>query len=621
MRIIFLLCFCFFNIITSFGQSDTTAVKKQIKAPINLYKYYNLNNDTLVVDTSLTIQDDYSHNYLKQDLFGLQSFANENHIYSKLDLKHTKYSFVPSFGFKAKNISFISAEEVYYYHVPTPLTELYFKTVFRQGQSADAFVTVNTKPNLNFSIGYKSLRSVGDYFNDLSSAGYLRFTSSYYTPSKRYFLNAHFVSQDKLNYEFGGIINLSQFEDDDPSLKQRERIDVFFSDAKSRSKLSRYFIDQRFKINRSFPLFIKHQLNYEYQFFEFNQSTISSRLGNSQYSNIIDKVRNEMLLNQLGVNFDSNKLGNIFFGASTVNSNQFYLDKLNDAFNDKLLNNNILLQSVVFNYVNTFKKFNIKVNAQSALNVKNNNEVNTTISYPFTDKEKVNVGLQYITSLPSQTMQFFQSGYDNYNWINGFKNQTTTTFVGNIQTRWINAELELRNYKDYLYFYNTNESIDSLVVKPFQYSKTIQYFGAKFYKELNWRNWCFDNTLKYQKVTQNEKVLNLPDFILRSSLYFSKPVFKKAMLLQTGVTANYFSSYFADGYNPLIGDYYTQREFKIGNYPLLDFFVNARVRQCRIFLKAEHFNALFTEKNYYSAPNYPFRDFKIRFGISWNMFQ
>jgi hypothetical protein len=93
------------------------------------------------------------------------------------------------------------------------------------------------------------------------------------------------------------------------------------------------------------------------------------------------------------------------------------------------------------------------------------------------------------------------------------------------------------------------------------------------------------------------------------------------MLLQIGVTANYFTKYYANDYNPLLGEFYVQNETKIGGFPLLDFFVNARIRQTRLFLKAEHFNSSMSGYNYYSAPNYPYRDFMIRFGLEWNFFK
>ena len=38
------------------------------------------------------------------------------------------------------------------------------------------------------------------------------------------------------------------------------------------------------------------------------------------------------------------------------------------------------------------------------------------------------------------------------------------------------------------------------------------------------------------------------------------------------------------------------------------------------YLKAEHFNSSFTGNTFYAAPDYPYRDFVIRFGLVWNFF-
>jgi hypothetical protein len=53
---------------------------------------------------------------------------------------------------------------------------------------------------------------------------------------------------------------------------------------------------------------------------------------------------------------------------------------------------------------------------------------------------------------------------------------------------------------------------------------------------------------------------------------------------------------------------------------MLDFFINAKVQQTRIYLKAEHFNSSFSAPTYYAAPEYPYRDFIVRFGLVWNFF-
>jgi hypothetical protein len=129
-----------------------------------------------------------------------------------------------------------------------------------------------------------------------------------------------------------------------------------------------------------------------------------------------------------------------------------------------------------------------------------------------------------------------------------------------------------------------------------------------------------DNTVMYQNVVSDDNVLNVPALLTRNTFYYSNQIFKNAMTLQTGVTFNYFTKYNMNGYDPLLAEFYTQNDSEYGGFPRLDFFINAKVRQTRIFLMAEHFNSAFTGYNFYSAPNHPYRDFTVRFGLVWDFF-
>ena len=51
--------------------------------------------------------------------------------------------------------------------MPSPLTEIFLKTVFEQGQLLDALITVNTSPRLNITLAHKAFRSLGNYINTL----------------------------------------------------------------------------------------------------------------------------------------------------------------------------------------------------------------------------------------------------------------------------------------------------------------------------------------------------------------------------------------------------------------------------------------------------------------------
>ena len=215
-------------------------------------------------------------------------------------------------------------------------------------------------------------------------------------------------------------------------------------------------------------------------------------------------------------------------------------------------------------------------------------------------------------------MQLYQSDYINYNWKNEFNTVKTQQLSFNIESKKLaNITLDLTTINDYVYF-GTDQT--TKLVKPFQNDKSITYLRLKASKEIKYRNFALNNTVMYQNVKDENQVFNVPQVITRNTLYYSNHLFKKAMYLQTGITFNYFTAYNMDGYDPVLAEFYTQNEQEYGGFPRLDFFVNAKIRQTRIYIKAEHFNSAFTGRDYFSAPNTPFRDFKIRFGLVWNFF-
>ncbi|MBT8393749.1 MAG: hypothetical protein KJN66_02760, partial [Bacteroidia bacterium] len=147
---------------TRFSKESTSNAKfKNLGAVISDYKIISHKNDTTYVDTTLTIQKEYKYNYLRKDNFNLMQFSNIGQTYNTLSKDFMSTSLMPSFGARAKHFNYMEIEDVNYYHVPTPLTELMYKTAFEQGQLLDAFFTVNTSKQFNFSMAYKGLRSLG----------------------------------------------------------------------------------------------------------------------------------------------------------------------------------------------------------------------------------------------------------------------------------------------------------------------------------------------------------------------------------------------------------------------------------------------------------------------------
>jgi hypothetical protein len=539
----------------------------------------------------------------------------------------------PEIGFSGKQFNYLGVNDINYYSVATPVTELYFKTVMEQGQSVDAFITVNTSERFNMSVAFKGLRSLGKYINQLSSTGNFRFTSSYNTHNKRYYLNFHFTGQDFLNGENGGISSIEDFESGDGAFANRARLDVYLKDAKSFMKGKRYFFDHNFRINsknESNNLYLTHQFNYETKFFEYNQKTVPSTVNNAiiyrfgdSYVNsgINDQTRYNRMYNKVGAIYENSLLGKFQFFVEDFRFNYYYdkiliLDSgtISSSLNDKI-------NSVGGQYDYRKNKWNGTFTYSNSISNQPMSNFDAKLNYKLNDKNEFVFQYQMLNKIPDHIYNLYQSSFVAYNWYNDFKNEKINNIEATAKTQWLDASLQLSSIKDHLYFSNDATDSQQQIISPKQYDKAINYLSIKVSREFKWWKLALDNTVLYQQVDQEKDVLNVPQIVTRNSLYFTNYFFKKAMYLQTGFIFNYFTKYYINDYNPVTTEALVQNQRKVGDFPMLDFFINARIRQTRIFFKLEHFNSKITGNNFYTAPNYPYRDFMIRFGLVWNFFQ
>lgn len=603
------------------------SIKDQTK--ISDYLIISHKNDTTYVDTTLTIQKEYKFNYLRKDNFGLMPFSNLGQTYNSLTYNFESTNLMPSFGARARHFNYMEIEDINYYHVPTPLTELFFKTAFEQGQLADSFFTVNTSPQFNFSLGYKGLRSLGKYQHILTSTGNFRFTTNYRTKNSRYNIKAHIVTQDLMNQENGGlqVDNIEYFETGDPEFLDRSILEVNFENAESMLRGKRFHLDHSYSIIRKRDslsknkLSIGHIVSFEDKYYQYDQSTAATSLFGDAFKNskLKERVTLENFYNQVQLNYSNNIVGDLQFNISNNNYNYGY-NKL------VLLNGNTLtnrLKGDVFSaggkYHKQYKGFDLQ--AEIGLNVSGDfdgNFLKADATFKLNEDITAIASINHSSKAPNYNFLLYQSNYINYNWQNNFSNTETQQLSFKLKSNKLaNISVDYSTISDYAYF-KIDETENQ--VKPFQTSATINYLRAKLEKEIRVGKFALNNTVLYQNVKDTDSVLNVPQITTRNTLYFSSHLFNKAMYLQTGVTLNYFTKYYMNAYSPVLAEFYVQTDEEYGGFPRLDFFINAKIRQTRIFLKAEHFNSAFTGYNYYSAPNNPYRDFTVRFGIVWNFF-
>ena len=606
-------------------ETQNDSISKEKTPPINKYLIFDQKGDSTVVDTSLTLKKYYKFNYLRKDNLEKLKFSNFGQSYNSLTYGYEKSS-LPFSSFSSKQHAYLKSSEVKYYKVPTPLTELLFKSVMKQGQFTDVLFSTNTSENFNFSIAFKGMRSLGNYQNILSGLKKFRFTSNYNSINEKYKFKTHYVSQNFENRENGGLTNSSvdNFESEDNLFSERSKLSVKFEDAISHFLSKRFFLDHQFRVLKSKKnnsLFIGHIFEYETTYNAFEQNNPTPFYGSST-TPINDKTQIKTMSNKFYTYLSSKFFGNI--KVSYLNYNYNYLT---NALSSSELGFNENENSISFELENTI--FNHELRGKLEKNLFGD-RLGDLINIVLVSQNKsfnYSLGFNTLNKHPGLYFELFESNYSEIRWANKLNSVKINNINLEFNSRTFGSlNFDFTKIDNFTYFdlkdkSTLNDDQDlKLIPKVNQHTNSINYLKLKWQKEFKFGKFGLDNTFIFQNVDQDQNILNLPNYIFRNTIYFSDHVFKRAMFLQTGLTFKYFSKYYANEYNPLISSFHVQNDKKIGNFPMIDVFVNARIKRTRLFLKAEHINSTITGNNFYSTPSYPYRDFIIRFGLIWNFF-
>jgi hypothetical protein len=686
--------------------ADTTSMQKEItvkldgKTKYTDYKIISKNFDTTFVDTTLTLNKYFKFNYIRKDNFELLPFHNLGQTFSKLGYSFENSSLIPGIGASAKQFNYFPVEAIQYYHVPTPTSELMYRSGMQQGQVLDAFLTLNTSKQLNLSIAYKGLRSLGKYRYALASHGNFRTTFNYISKNERYLARGHFSSFDLFNNENGGLTeeSLTFFENNDPNYIERARLEVNHVDADNMFEGKRYYLEQKlvlfskkneierhnksivekteqeiknqrnvlakfdtvqnldslaiatmlqqdslaiekiiskkdsvqklienikidstqlisFENKKLMSFTAGHNFTYETQHYRFYQTARNDIYGDAFENKIEDHTSYQKMNNEVNLGLEGPIFGQLRAKANYFNYNYHYNSILyfdSNTVNDKLKGNFL---AVGADWNTQIGNFNLKADASKIISGDlTGNHYKALAQYKKDSLFSIQSYVEIVSKSPEFNKLLFQSDYLAYNWQNNFKNEEIKQAV--LQT----------NYKNYIDIKASYSILDNYTyfneeAKPVQATETINYLKIKASSSLTYRKFTLDNTVMYQQVSKGADIFRVPEIVTRNTLYYSNYFFKgKPLFIQTGVTFKYFTPFKANAYNPLLSEFVLQNTTEIGDYPIVDIFVNMQVRRTRLYFNFENITASFTGRNYYAAPNYPYRDFTFRFGLVWNFF-
>ena len=156
-----------------------------------------------------------------------------------------------------------------------------------------------------------------------------------------------------------------------------------------------------------------------------------------------------------------------------------------------------------------------------------------------------------------------------------------------------------------------------------QESSLFNFLQVSLQKQFTFgKSWNWYADIYLQKETGNAPI-NLPVFFTRQRFAYEGNLGFKNLRMSTGIEVKYHTPYKANGYSPLLSNFFYQDTTSITNRPDIAAFLHFRIRSFKAYIRAENLNSVSTQngfgftRNNFAAPGYPNPGLLIRVGIFW----
>jgi len=553
-------------------------------------------------------------------------------------------------GFHAFDAYKWKLEKVRFFNTTRPYSELNYLLGSRVEQIIELLHTQNLKPNWNALFQYRLINSPGFYKNQKTNHNNYLLSSWFQSINKRY--NNYFVLLDnKLQSSENGGIKTDQNYMDDPVYKDRFNIptklggdgtfgtDFFSTNITTGNKYNEFTIllrqqydfgqkDSLVTDSTVVPLFyprlrFEHTFQYsksKYIFQDYNGDSVYYK---TYYDTTLQNPTDTFLL--------KDKWKEIV--------NDFSIYQFPDAKNlQQFIRLGITVQNITGefasfkkSYYNLFghaeyrnktkdKKWDIEANGKFYFTGLNAGDYQAYISlqrYAGKKQGYIQLGFENANSTPSFIYDRHSSFYLLHT-VKDFKKENTSHIFGSFFLPFFKLKLSgnyylLTNYTYLTNYYQLQQESSLFNVLQVSLEKTIQL--AKHF------NWHAD--LYYQQLIGNAPV-HVPAIFTRHRIGYEGNLGFKNLDIAMGVELRYHTAYKADGYSPVLGQFYYQDSINIRNrMPDIAAYVHFRIRPFKAFIRVENLNALrnngginFTNNNF-TAPGYAMPGLQIRLGVYW----
>lgn len=526
---------------------------------------------------------------------------------------------------------FITPQDVRYYNTRLPYSNITYKTggvTYRKEDNVSFIFTGNLNKRVNLGITLEYLSPVGQYQNQSSKD----FTGSLFASydGERYYCRGSMSLTTIRSHENGGI----ETEESLNKNVKAQDIGTKLSEALSAFRyLSAYYnhgyhfgtyreraVPGTDSIARDFiPAFtISHALQIDGSYRSFKERKVATYFFEETFRNpnvTWDTAHVFNIKNTVLATFEEsfNKAG---FGITAYAYNE--IQRYNYFRTDSALTNQWVNSTRVGGILSRrngrYVDFTIRGDVCVAGYKLGEFDINGNVTGRF-KAGKDSISISADAYLKNEQASYFTRKYssNHYWWLNDFDKVLRIYGGGKIKypTKYVQTELKVgfENIRKFIYFGSDG--------KPHQHDGNVQVFSADLKFNISTKRFGMENNVVYQH--SSSEVLPLPDISLYHSIYYKDRWFK-VFDIQIGVDVRYHTKYYAPLYNPATAQFDIQREKKVGNYPVLSAFINAKLKTVRFYLLLSHFNYWFSNYQYYSMPGYPLNPVQWKLGVSWAFF-
>ena len=239
-------------------------------------------------------------------------------------------------------------------------------------------------------------------------------------------------------------------------------------------------------------------------------------------------------------------------------------------------------------------------------------------SWNISKKDNLRMFLNAEGHIKSTNPSYFTEHYysNHFIWENQFDNTWSARAYGKIGIPYKYCDFSIgagwQGLKNYIYFDH-----NALPAQDKDHFIQIISGDVKLNLSVWWLHW--DNQVSVQYSTQPD-ILPLPLISAYSNFYLKTKFFKQLLTFQLGVDCRYNTAYYANAYMPATGQFHLQNTTLVGNYPLMNVYLNLHLKQFRFFVMYYNLSQTFMTPTYYSVPHYPLNPGMIKCGLSWNFY-